>query len=131
MGAHPYHYVVPWREDLSAALEALRQEVFAGGRYHGAQRRPTTPREALEWAGEAGTRSILDIERISARPALCCATPLSDREMLACFGTLEPTPEQVEDSDLFWDDIKRGTARIVVVRDSGVRKLLFAGYSFD
>lgn len=68
MGAEPYEYVVDYQFNVKAALEKLRQEVFASGEYNGAERKPKTPEQALELAGGAGTRSILDILRIGPKP---------------------------------------------------------------
>jgi hypothetical protein len=54
MGGHPYQYLVEYDDDLQAALDRLRTEVFRSGRYYGAKRNPKSPEEALELAGETG-----------------------------------------------------------------------------
>jgi hypothetical protein len=56
----------------------------------------------LEAAGECGTHSILDIERIGKRPGFAVATQLPSQELQRTFGTLEPTHEMVE---AHWPDI--------------------------
>lgn len=132
MGAHPYQYVVDYQDDLQAALDQLRLEVFSSGQYRGAHRGAKTPEDALHLADEAGTRSILDILRIAPQPGHNCASPLSGADLLHYFGTDKPTVVQVNECDEFWDDIKRGTARYVVCYEAGqLRKIFFAGYSFD
>lgn len=132
MGAEPYDYLVAYDPDPQAALERLRADVFASGRYRGAEENPESPEEALEMMDEDGTASILDIMRISDQPDFCAAAPLSDAELEACFGTKRPTVEQIKASGAFWDAIQRGHARYVVVYEGDEpRSLFFAGYSFD
>jgi hypothetical protein len=132
MGSEPYQYVVPFQEDVQAALDELRAEVFRSGNYHGAGRGAKTPEEALEAADEAGTRSILDIARVQKEPRFCCAAPLTLEELMRYFGTENPTVAMVERCDAFWENLERGKARYVVIREDGVpSKIVFAGYSFD
>jgi len=45
---------------------------------HGSAR---TIREAVARSGESGTRSILDIDRVSAVPGSCRAAPLTVRKL--------------------------------------------------
>ena len=60
MAGTAYEYVIDYEEDIQAALDKLRAEVFASGQYAGAELNPSTPAEALE-VGPCGTSSILDI----------------------------------------------------------------------
>ena len=132
MGAEPYDYVVPYDPDPQAALERLRADVFASGRYRGAEENPESPEEALEIMDEDGTASILDIMRVAERPDFCAAAPLTDAELEACFGTTRPPLAQIRTSGVFWESIDRGHERYVVVYEDGEPKsLYFAGYSFD
>jgi hypothetical protein len=132
MGAHPYQYVVPYRDDVQAALDALRRGVFERGEYKGAEGRPRTPEQALELAGDSGTRSILDIERVAQKPDYCRAAPLTPEETQRYFGTGEPTVAMVEECDALWEDLERGMARYIVAYEQGEPKhLVFIGYSFD
>jgi hypothetical protein len=132
MGGHPYQYVVDYQEDLQEALSQLRADVFRKGEYHGADRGAKTPKEALKAAGETGTRSILDILRVQKKPDYCCAAPLTPEELRRYFGAEAPTVAMVEQCDEFWEDLERGKARIVLIRENGVpTKIVFAGYSFD
>jgi len=132
MGAEPYDYMVPYDADPQAALDRLRAEVFASGRYRGAEENPATPEEALEMMDADGTASILDIMRVADQPDFCAAAPLSDSELEANFGTTRPTVDQIQASEVFWDGIQRGHARYVVVYEGDTPKsLFFAGYSFD
>ena len=131
MGGHPYQYVVAYEDDFQAALDRLRRDVFAKGDYHGAHTSPKTPEQALERAGETGTRSILDIVKVRDAPDYSCAAPLTPGELTRYFGADRPSVQAVEESDGFWESLERGQARCVVVYDGDQRKLLFAGYSFD
>jgi len=131
MGGHPYRYVVDYDDDLQAALNRLREEVFRKGDYYGAERKPKSPEAAVKASGDTGTRSILDITKVQAKPDYCRAAPLTRDEMLRYFGTDQPSLASVEAAEDFWMDLERGMARCVIVSDAGVRKILFAGYSFD
>ena len=48
MGGEPWFHVAPYQPDIGAALEALRQRVFAEGEYRGSETEPATIEEALE-----------------------------------------------------------------------------------
>src|SRR5947209_1180853 len=93
MGAEPWSYFVPFREDIQGALEALRQHEFAAGRYHrpDSDEEPKSPEEALEMADADGTRSILDMQRVSETPDYFAVAPLARDQLLALFGTDQPT----------------------------------------
>jgi hypothetical protein len=132
MGAEPYRYFVPYEQDTQSALNKLRQQVFASGKYNGAEFSPSTPEEAFEMAGEDGTGSILDISRIASTPDFCCAAPFSNEELQRIFGTDKPTAEEIERSYGFWEGIERGQARYVIVYvGSEPKQICFAGYAFD
>ena len=84
---------------MQAALDALRADVFARGAYYGADARPRTIRAAVARSGESGTRSILDIDRVSRTPASCRAAPLTPAEVARYFGAVPPTVAMVEGCD--------------------------------
>ena len=77
MGAEPYDYTVPYEQDIQVALDKLRRRVFESKEFNGAEFDPPTPEAAFEVTEADGTRSILDISRISDQPDFCCAAPLS------------------------------------------------------
>ena len=132
MGAHPYQYLVDYQADAQAALSDLRQATFHSGAYYGAHKRARTPEEALELSDETGTRSILDITRVTQRPACGCAAPFTQQELESYFGTPTPTVAMVEECDALWEDLERGQARYLAIYDNGVpRQIMFVGYSFD
>jgi hypothetical protein len=146
VGAVPYSYFVEYQPDVNAALQALRGREFRAGRYNpvlpfppfpvradspapGARHR--TIRDAVRASGADGTRSILDLGRVSPQPVLGAVSPLPDEMLLELYGTTRPTREQVErgaDSEY----IERGQGiYIVVYRDDQPDALYFAGYSYD
>jgi hypothetical protein len=132
MGGEFYDYTVPYERDVQAALEKLRRHVFESKKFNGAEFDPPTPEAAFELTDADGTRSILDITRISDEPDYCCAAPLSDEELEHYFGTPKPTAEMVQESDDFVEDLERGMARYVILYEGEEPSAIyFAGYSFD
>jgi hypothetical protein len=147
MGAHPYWYVVKYRTDVGAVLQELRDREFRAGRYNPVIRfldfpvGPTSPApgarhatfaEAFRDAGADGTRSIIDLERVSEEPELGAVTALGDDAMQDLFGTTRPTREMVEQNEDLWEDLERGQGiYIVLYRDEEPDEIFFAGYSFD
>ena len=100
--------------------------------FNGAEFYPPTPEAALELTGADGTRSILDISRISDHPDYFLAAPLSAEELERFFGTEKPTEVMVRESDDLWEDLERGQARYVILYEGDEPKqIFFAGYSFD
>ena len=132
MGGEPWFHVAPYQSDIPAALEALRQRVFAEGEYRGSDAEPATIEEALENMDADGTASILDIDHVAGSPEPTGVTVLSPAEAKQYFGTERPTRADIERADQFWDDIGRGES-VCVVLYSGDRpsELYFAGISFD
>ena len=132
MGGEPWFHVAPYRSDIRAALEALRQRVFTEGEYRGSEEGPATIEEALENMDADGTASILDIDHVADNPEPTGVTVLTAAEAKEYFGTERPTRADVEQADEFWEDIGRGEA-VCVVLYNGDRpsELYFAGYSFD
>jgi len=120
MGANPYFYFTTYREDIGAALQALREQEFRAGRYDPALMMATPPTytfqlsfppdatwphpgaqhasidEAVEAGEESGTGSILDIGRIAPEPDFSAACPLADDALVALFGTRQPSRDLVE-----------------------------------
>jgi hypothetical protein len=152
MGARFWSYFVPYQEDLSAALESLREQEFRAGRFWQPSEvrpgffgrllgqspsRPRPPRsisEAIKTADASaiGTRSILDMERISDAPAHNAAWLIPRAELLRLFGTEQPTRKMVEDSEELIEQIDRGQGVCVVTFQQGKPDgIYFAGYSFD
>ena len=147
MGGHPWFYLVAYETDIDSALQKLRQREFQAGRYNPVISFPEFPigpqspapgakhssiEDAVEDSAEDGTRSILDMERVSDTPDDCAVAPLPDEDLLEFFGTTKPTPEMVEGSDELFEMLERGQGvYIVVYTDDQPSGIFFAGYSFD
>jgi hypothetical protein len=147
MGGHPWFYFVDYEPDINAALQKLRQREFHAGRYNPVVWFPEFPvnpqspapgaqhnsiEEAIEEADADGTRSILDMERVSDAPDYNAVAPLPEEDLLELFGTDKPTHEMVEGSEELYELLERGQGVYVVVyKDDQPSKIFFAGYSFD
>ncbi len=147
MGAHPYWYFVKYNENTNEALLELREREFRAGRYNpatwmlefpvpqdstgvGAQHQSID--EAIEEAAEEGTRSILDIEKISEEPDYCAAAPFDPELLESLYGTTKPSRDMLEQNMDFLDDIERGQCLYTIVYKNGKPdEIFFAGYSFD
>lgn len=146
MGGHPWWYLVSYEKDVVKSLEALRQREFKAGRYNPAEPFPNIPvdlshapgckhssiDEVREDADADGTRSILDVSCLSAKPDYDAVSPLEDDELREFFGTARPTAADVEDSDELLNQIERGQGIYVIVyEDDEPSQIFFAGYSYD
>jgi hypothetical protein len=147
MGGHPWFYFVEYQPDIDAALQTLRQREFQAGRYNPVIDFPEFPlginaptpgpkhasiEEAMEDADADGTRSILDMERVSATHDYGAVTPVSGEILMELFGTDEPTREMVEENDDLFDELERGRGVYIVVYKGGQpSEIFFAGYSYD
>lgn len=100
-----WDYFVPYQEDVDKALQDLRDQVFRTGQYkRWPSVRGTTIEEVVAESGYSGTHSILDIERVSAFPALQAVSPLSAKRLQEVFGTDKPTRQMVMIEDMIEDD---------------------------
>ncbi len=150
MGGHFWSYSVPYQEGIRAALEALREQEFRAGRFWqpaevqprflgrllgrgpSKPKRPANILEALKISDATGTRSILDMERVTDTPELGAVSPLQPNELRELFGTEQPTLETIEKSDEFIDRLERGQGVYIILYQQGrPEKIYFAGYSYD
>jgi hypothetical protein len=146
MGAHPWFYFVPYENEIARSLEKLRQQEFLAGRYNPCEAFPNFPvnprhapgrghpsiEAARAAAGPSGTRSILDMRRITDGPAFGTVSPLDDAELLELFGSTSPSRTAVESSDDLFDGIERGHGIYVIVYEHRRPvQIYFAGYSYD
>ena len=141
MGAEFWAYYTRYRGDVSTTLEELRELEFEAGRYNGSDLQPATIQEARLNARFDGTRSILDMERISTSPEAGAVSPVPPDSILAIFKTDRPTRQMVERAfrirdeealDDFIDAIDRGEGRYIVLYRGGEPvEIFFCGYSYD
>jgi hypothetical protein len=143
MGASGWCYSVEYETDIGAVLEKLRQQVFLDGDYYFSrdddQPAPATIDELLWAQGTNGTHSILDIVggvRTEPEEYWASVCPLSDEQVLDCFGTTEPDDDQVttwmEDGeyDMY---VTRGWWGVYVISyaDGKPARIHFGGISGD
>lgn len=143
MGAEPWSYFVPYRDDIEAALQELRQEEFRAGRYRWFDEDGPPPATIDELVAECdadGTASILDMLGIvekdhrpnSESPHYGQVAPLGREQLLALFGTDRPTRAMIEADSGYFEWIERGEGIYIEVYEDGEpSELFFAGYSFD
>lgn len=146
MGATEWMYFTPYQADPEKALQRLRQEVFAEGRYRPKSKVelllrwifrgvgiPKTIEEAVEFAAEDGTHSILDIYRTGNRPEFGISTPLPEIKIRDAYVTTEPSRQVIEQhSDTILAGIARWEAVHFVVFEGGKpNEWVFLGCSGD
>jgi hypothetical protein len=147
MGGHVWYYFVPYQADTQAALDRLREREFRAGRYNPVVRFPEFPisgdypgpgakhasiTAAIAASDADGTRSILDMNRVSSTPDYGIVSPLPREALLNLYGTDKPTKDMVVNNMDFFEEIERGQGiYLVVFSESNPSEILFAGYSFD
>jgi hypothetical protein len=142
MGAEPWSYYVPFREDTVAAMEALKEQEFAAGRYRmdDPDNPPATIEDAVADCDADGTGTILDMIGVSNTPhdpssedpQFCMVAPLTAEQLHELYGTDQPTHAMIQGNQGFYEWIDRGLGvYIVVYQDGTPSELFFAGYSFD
>lgn len=140
LGAAIWEYCVPYQADVQKALDELRDREFRAGRFYRGELRPRSLDEAFRNADAPGTRSILDISRISATRDLEAISPAPADEIRRLFGTDRPTKSMVEQASREWTD-EFGEFMETYGRGEGVYWTLFendqpaeiyiAGWSYD
>lgn len=156
MGASGWAYFVPYQEDIKAALQQLRRDIFTKGEYvqswsdgeyvqswsktekiENLELEPATIDEKIEalllLEEESGTHSILDMLDISAEPDLFYVTPFSDQDLLSIFETEKPTREMVIDAEetlMSWRGRWEGSY-LIVYKDNQPHEIYFTGFSGD
>lgn len=143
MGAKPWSYYVPYRDDVAAALEDLRNQEFAAGRYHkGPSGAPAgSIEEAFAQTDADGTRSILDITSVADKPhevdsdeqPFRQVVPLSRGQLIETYGTDKPTRSAIDKVGGFPEWVDRGFGVYIIVHDDAgsPSQIYFGGYSFD
>jgi hypothetical protein len=153
MGGEPYWYVVPYEADIDAALQKLRKRELLAGRYNPVMPFLTFPidvnspapggqhatfDDAMEDADADGTRSIIDLQKVSPQPwdgrsdRFFTVYPVAKPDLVAWFGTDQPGRAAVVDAEELWESLDRGSGAYVVLYDKGKpTEIFFAGYSFD
>ena len=113
--------------------EDMREELKEWLHKMKSMKEPTTIEELLEWNGEDGTHSILDIKKVSDEPDFGTISPLSPKELVSMFGTHEPTRAIVQQkADELMDLRERWQGTYVVVYQDGLpHEIYITGFSGD
>lgn len=151
MGASSWQHVIPYRDDLEAALGALRLQVFADGDFISPADLGLPAPETLsdltcqemyeEFMGTHGTHSILDITGgVMASDSNFqhegSIRPLTDAESLHLFGSAKPSRADFDTAGeialAYSVTGGRWTGRAVVLwADGKPAEIAFWGYSGD
>ncbi len=156
MSANPpseWSYWVDYDPDISAALQRLREDVFARGDYATGESpiavgsrliipqvqpkpKPATIEELLQQESEGGTHSILDITCISPKPKRRAISSFPESLLVEYFGSQTPSPSEVQEVYDFGSLEKFVTKRwrgiyIVCHFDGKPSDIFFAGCSGD
>ena len=163
MGASGWDYFVPYQQSIEHALAELREQVFRNGDFflrplweidpnkfldapeeireqiparierEKSFSQPSTLKALIDWNGEEGTHSIIDIERIAPTPALCAASPLSIEQLIEIFGTDKPERSMVEQRKREIGEMRNRweASYIVVYKNGEPDEIFFSGYSGD
>src|SRR5262245_3413224 len=129
MGAHAWWYFVAYDADVERALGALRDAEFAAGRYYPVVRFPAFPVDvnaprpgakhksiaaARKAADAAGTRSILDMERVALACGYGVVCPVALATIRRLYGTERPNRGQIEANMDFLESVERGQGVFLV-----------------
>jgi hypothetical protein len=148
-----WSYFAPYDADISAALQRLREDVFARGDYATADSviasgkrlfippsrpkpKPSTIEELLEQEGDSGTHSILDITGISPKPKRKAISPFPNSLLLDYFSSETPSPAEIQEVyefgslERFVNKRWRGIY-IIAHFDGKPSEIFFAGCSGD
>jgi hypothetical protein len=157
MGASGWKYMVPYQEDLDAALAILRREVFEQGdfvkpsyyqAYGGgfgvpdpASLEDLDQERYSDFMGESGTHSIIDIHAVAPADSdpdqFATIRPLSEAEYVELFGVARPSLveyESLADSERLQEYVNGGrwTGRAAVLwTGDSPTEIVFWGYSGD
>jgi len=113
--------------------EDMREELKEWLRRMKSMDKPITIEDLLEWNGEDGTHSILDITRVSVKPDFGTISPLAHEELISMFGTHEPTSIMIEQKANKIMELRerwQGTY-IIVYKDGLPEQIYVAGFSGD
>lgn len=149
-----WSYFVPYEEDISSALQKLRQEVFTRGDYITEEspisagsrliippqskfrQKPISIEELLEQQKEFGTHSIIDITCISQKPKRHAISPFPQSLLVDYFGSQTPSPAGIQEVYEFGSLEKFATKPwrgiyVVAYFDGKPSDIFFAGCSGD
>jgi hypothetical protein len=116
----------------------LREREFKAGRFYRSELNPKNFDEAIRNADAAGTRSIIDIEKVSPKRDIFAISPAPSEKLRELFGTDTPTRAMVENVSKkmpdefqgFLETYDRGSGVYVVIYDGDrPSEIYIAGWS--
>lgn len=137
-GCRSWFYCIPYQQDIQKALEELRDQEFKARRFYRSDLPSKTVEDAIRNADAPGTRSILDIEKVSPTRKPLSISPASPEDVRRVFGTDKPTRSIVEkvvktpNSEFaeFLETYDRGEGMYIVLYDSERPiEIMIAGWS--
>lgn len=133
-----WEYCVPYEADIRMVLASLKEREFKAGRFYRSELKPKNFDEAIRNAAEAGTRSIIDIEKVSPTRDLGVISPAPPEKLKDLFGTDRPTHAMVENASrrlphefqAFLESYDRGEGVYIVIYDGNrPSEIYIAGWS--
>lgn len=134
MGGEAWHYFSPYMKNVDEALQSIRQVEFKAGRYSFPGKKPSSLDALIENMPESGTRSILDMLKVSDNPEILAVSPFPLEELTEILGTGKPNHKVVAThlGDLVQAIGARGEGRFIVVyKENKPNELFFFGISID
>jgi hypothetical protein len=95
-GTALWEYCVPYQSNIQKALDELRQREFKAGNFFRSELHPKTIDDAIRNADAPGTRSILDIEKVSVTHDIETVSPAPPDKLRQLFRTDKPSHAAVE-----------------------------------
>jgi len=137
-GSQLWEYCVPYQPDLHKVLAELREREFKAGRFYRSELKPKNFDEAIRNADAAGTRSIIDIEKVSPKRDIFAISPAPPENLKQLFGTEKPTHAMIENASKkmthefqgFLETYDRGEGVYIVIYESDrPSEIYIAGWS--
>jgi hypothetical protein len=137
-GSQLWEYCVPYQPDLNKVLAELREREFKAGHFYRSELKPKNFDEAIQNADAAGTRSIIDIEKVSPTRDILAISPAPPEKLRALFGTDKPTHGVVENASkkmshefqVFLEMYDRGEGVYIIIYDGNrPSEIYIAGWS--
>jgi hypothetical protein len=123
---------------MSKVLADLREREFKAGRFYRSELKPKNFDEAIRNADAAGTRSIIDIEKVSPTRDILAISPAPGEKLKALFGTDKPSHAMIESASkkmshefqVFLETYDRGEGLYIIIYDGDrPSEIYIAGWS--
>ncbi|MFO0969553.1 MAG: hypothetical protein U0793_28680 [Gemmataceae bacterium] len=138
LGSQLWEYCVPYQADMNKVLAELKDREFKAGRFHRSELKPKSFAEAIRNADAAGTRSIMDIEKVSPTRDIMAISPAPPEKLKTLFGADKPSRAMIEnaskkmlhDFQVFLETYERGEGVYITIYDGDrPSEVYIAGWS--